>query len=177
VWSRRRNCRQHKKGCRRSTRERRPLDSFFGHSLGAPFDSSQVLLMPLWLAMSEHNVRVEWWSRSGSNRRPLECHPISGRDYSLPTTVIPKKLRTNAFHQLGDVSTWLRVFSDKRRTVIEFVRLIRSQQGQLNRSNLRPFFFSVRELSVSFKRGDGNEKSRISRSRDRKVSLVWTCAL
>src|SRR4030095_6767834 len=152
---RRRNCRQHKKGCRRSTRERRPLDSFFGHSLGAPFDSSQVLLMPLWLAMSEHNVRVEWWSRSGSNRRPLECHSISTRDYGLPETVNPKNVTTYGFHQLGDVSPWLRVFSDKRRTVIDFVRLIRSQQVHLNRSNLQLFFCSVRELSVSF-RGDGN---------------------
>jgi hypothetical protein len=38
------------------------------------------------------------------------------------------------------------------------VRLICSQQVHLNPSNLQPFFFSVRELSVSFKQGDGDEK-------------------
>ena len=37
-----------------------PSTRSFGHSLWAPFDSSQVLLMPLWLAMSEHCVRVEY---------------------------------------------------------------------------------------------------------------------
>jgi hypothetical protein len=106
---------------------------------------------PLWSFESEG-----WWSRSGSNRRPLECHSIAGRDYNLPETVNPKNVTTYGFHQLGNVSPWLRVFSDKTRTVIDFVRLIRTQEVYLNPLDLQPFFPSVRELSVSSDRGDGN---------------------
>jgi hypothetical protein len=89
-----------------------------------------------------------WWSRWESNPRPLECHPISGLDYSLPITGNPKKLRTKGFRQWGDVSTWLHVFSDKKRTVIHSVRLIGSQEVRLNPSNLGLFF--PLSVSVSF---------------------------
>jgi hypothetical protein len=91
-----------------------------------------------------------WWSRSGSNRRPLECHPISACDYSLQETGNPKNVRTSPFLCLGHVSTWLHPLSDKKRTVIAIVRLIGSQEVRLNPSILKLFFYSVRELSVSF---------------------------
>jgi hypothetical protein len=125
-------------------------------------DSSQVLLIPLWLAMSEHYVQVEvergrspstrlgapnfcsakiWWSRWESNPRPLECHPISARNYSLPRPVTSEKLRTSGFCHRGHVPTRLRVFSDKRRTVINFIRLIGSQDVHLIPIESRAIFF------------------------------------
>ena len=64
----------------------------------------------------------------------------------------PKKLRTFGFSHCVHVSVWLRVFTDKRRTVINFVRLICDQVVRINPSNVQPFFSSVRELSVSFTR-------------------------
>ena len=112
-----------------------------------------------WLGAPNFCSAKIWWSRSGSNRRPLECHSISGCDYSLLRTGNPKTLRTFGFSHWVHVSVWLRVFTDKRRTVTNFVRLIRTQEVHLNLSNLRLFFFSVRELSVSSKRGDGNGKT------------------
>jgi hypothetical protein len=106
-----------------------------------------------------------WWSRSGSNRRPLECHSISGRDCSLPRPVKLKNLRASGFLYLDDTSTCLRSFLDKRRTVIYSVRLIRSQEIFLNPFKVQLFFSSVRELSVSL-HGDGNGKTS-------KVSMMW----
>ena len=37
-----------------------------------------------------HNVIDFWWSRSGSNRRPLECHSSA-----LPTELRPHKNNAN----------------------------------------------------------------------------------
>ena len=48
-----------------------PSTRSFGHSLGAPFDSSQVLWMPLWLAMSERVHRESNGGADGSRTHDL----------------------------------------------------------------------------------------------------------
>jgi hypothetical protein len=67
---------------------------------------------------------------------------------------------------LGDVSTCLRIFSDKRRTVTDFVHLIRNQEVCLNPLTYSYFFSAVRELSVSSEQGDGNGK-------EFKMPFMW----
>ena len=52
---------------------------------------------PVLLTNLAGNREVEWWSRSGSNRRPLECH----------SSALPTELRPHEWRGLRNIATAL----------------------------------------------------------------------